>query len=203
MRAIYVTDRGAAGQARFEKTLAALSDAPGLAVQLREKDTTDREFLEWARFARRVLGPRTPLFVNRRTDIALAAGADGVHLPASGLPIPRVRAAAPRKFGIGVSTHSPAEARLALEEGADVVFLGPIFETPSKRDFGPPLGPEALAALPPRAEHAGAVFAIGGISEETLERLEPFRDRIGGIAAIRLFQEAEDPRALAERIALL
>ena len=110
---------------------------------------------------------------------------------------------APRKFGIGVSTHSPAEARLALEEGADVVFLGPIFETPSKRDFGPPLGPEALAALPPRAEHAGAVFAIGGISEETLERLEPFRDRIGGIAAIRLFQEAEDPRALAERIALL
>jgi thiamine-phosphate pyrophosphorylase len=101
-----------------------------------------------------------------------------------------------------VSAHSPGEARRAIEEGADLVLVGPVFETPSKRDFGPPLGPQALAELPLLSEHACEVLAIGGISVENLERLEPYRDRIRGIAAIRLFQEAADPRAVAERIAL-
>jgi len=201
MNSLYVTDRHAVGDARFQRTLAALSGAPGVSVQLREKEASDRECFDWAGVARRVLGTTTPLFVNRRLDIALAAGAVGVHLPASGLPLPRVRYAAPRGFRVGVSTHSPGEARLAIEEGADLVLLGPIFDTPSKRDQGPPLGPEALAELPPHSGHACEVLAIGGISEENLPRLEAFRDRIRGVAGIRLFQEAADPRAVAERIA--
>ena len=202
MKALYVTDRRAAGNARFEETLAALSGSPGLSVQLREKGTPDGECLRWARLARRALAAATPLYVNRRLDIALAAGAQGVHLPASGLPLPRVRFAAPRGFRVGVSAHSPGEARRAIEEGADLVLVGPVFETPSKRDFGPPLGPQALAELPLLSEHVCEVLAIGGISEENLERLEPYRDRIRGIAGIRLFQEAADPRAVAARIAL-
>ncbi|HJW14886.1 MAG TPA: thiamine phosphate synthase [Thermoanaerobaculia bacterium] len=202
MKALYVTDRRAAGDARFEATLSALSGASGLLVQIREKGTPDRECLHWARLARRELGAEVPLYVNRRLDIALAAGADGVHLPANGLPLARVRSAAPRGFRVGVSTHSAAEALSAIEEGADLVLLGPIFDTPSKRGYGPPLGPEALGALPRQAGHSGEVFAIGGITEENLDRLEPYRDRIRGVAAIRLFQEAPDPRAVAERIAL-
>jgi thiamine-phosphate pyrophosphorylase len=141
-----------------------------------------------------------PLLVNRRFDVALAAGAAGVHLPADGLPMAPVRAHTPRGFRVGVSTHSPEEAAAALDAGADLVVIGPIFDTPSKRRFGPPLGAEALGRLPPRSAHGGEVFAIGGIDEAALDRLEPYRDRLSGIAAIRLFQEAADPRAVADRV---
>jgi thiamine-phosphate pyrophosphorylase len=201
VKAVYVTDRRAAGDARLRETLAALSGAPGLSVQLREKDTADRDTLAWARLARKTLGAAVPLYVNGRFDIALSAGADGVHLPASGLPPARVRAAAPRDFRIGVSTHSAGEARKAIEGRADLVFLGPVFDTPSKRAYGAPLGTRVLGELPPLAEHACEVYAIGGISLENSGQLEPYRDRISGIAGIRLFQESPDPRGIVERIA--
>ena len=200
MKALYVTDRSAVGDARFFEILEQLAGAP-VSVELRERGTDDRELLEIALGARQRLGAGVPLSVNRRFDIALAAGADGVHLPADGLPLLRVRAHTPRGFRIGVSTHSAAEARAALEAGAEVVVIGPVFDTPSKRSFGAPLGPAALSDLPPRDSHASDVFAIGGISEANLSALEPYRDRISGIAAIRLFQEAASPRAAAERIA--
>jgi thiamine-phosphate pyrophosphorylase len=200
MKALYVTDRASAGDSRLTETLSAFADAAGLSVQLRERNTSDRDYLDWARLSRAALGARVPLFVNRRFDIALAAGADGVHLPASGLPVPKVRAATPRGFRVGVSTHSPAEAAARIGEGADLVLIGPVFDTPSKRAYGPPLGETALGELPEQSGHACEVFAIGGISEENLWRLDPYRDRIAGIAGVRLFQEARDPRAVLERI---
>jgi thiamine-phosphate pyrophosphorylase len=200
VKALYVTDRAAVGDERLRAVLAALAAVPALSVQLREKETPDRETLSWARCCRDWLGPTVTLYVNRRFDLAIAAGADGVHLPADGLPVSRVRANTPRGFRIGVSTHSPLEARAAIGEGADLVLIGPIFDTPSKRAFGPPLSPEALGSLPLTSEHRTEVLAIGGIDEETLQRLEPYRDRISGVAGVRLFQEAADPRATAERI---
>jgi thiamine-phosphate pyrophosphorylase len=202
MKALYVTDRTSAGDERVEHTLAALSGAPDVSVQLREKETPDREYLRLAEIARRTLPPDVALFVNRRFDIALAAGADGVHLPASGLPLSRVRAGTPRGFRIGVSTHSAEQARLAIEAGADLVLIGPIFATPSKAAFGPPLGAEVLGQLPTQNEHESQVFAIGGIREEDLDRLEPWRDRIAGVAGIRLFQDADDAGGVARRISL-
>lgn len=201
MRSLYVTDRAAIGDARFRELLASLRSAPALRVELREKGSTDRECLSWAMTARDRLGENVPLLVNGRFDIALAGGADGVHLPADGLPLPQVRACTPRGFAVGVSTHSPEEAAAALDAGADVVVIGPVFETPEKRPFGPPLGVEALARLPLRASHRGDVFAIGGIDEASIARLEPYRERISGVAGISLFQQAEDPRGLVERIA--
>jgi thiamine-phosphate pyrophosphorylase len=201
VKTLYVTDRAAVGDARLERVLEALRGAPGLLVQLREKTGTDRDLLRKARSARAALGPSVPLFVNRRLDIALAAKADGVHLPADGLPLTRVRSASPRGFRVGVSTHSPIEAARAIEDGADVVVIGPVFDTPSKVSFGPPLGTSALSGLPERDSHGADVFAIGGIDEPRLEELAPFADRISGIAVIRLIQESGDPRALLERIA--
>ena len=85
MKSLYVTDRYSIGDERFRAILRALRGAPGLSVELREKDSTDRECLAWAREARETLGSAIPLFVNRRFDVALAARADGVHLPAAGL----------------------------------------------------------------------------------------------------------------------
>lgn len=200
MKALYVTDRAAVGEARFFEVLDELEGAP-VTVELREPGTDDREILRIAAAARERLGASVRLSINRRFDLALAAGADGVHLPANGLPIERVRAHAPRGFRIGVSTHSPGEAAAAIDAGADVVVIGPIFDTPSKRAFGPPLGVEALGLLPALATHSSDVLAIGGIAEENLDALEPHRDRISGVAAIRFFQEAASPRAAAERLA--
>ncbi len=200
MKALYVTDRGAIGDARFARVLDALAGGP-VSVELRETTGTDREKLALARSVRARLGPDVPLYVQRRFDVALAAGASGVHLPSNGLPPSRVRASTPRGFRVGVSTHSPAEAREAIAAGADLVVIGPIFDTPSKRGFGAPLGVAALAALPSAASHGCEVYAIGGVSEERLPELDPHRDRISGVAAIRLFQDSADPRAAAQRIA--
>jgi thiamine-phosphate pyrophosphorylase len=201
MKALYVTDRAAIGDARLREILRSLSGAPGLAVELREKTTTDRETVAWASEAREALGPEVPVLVNRRFDVALAAGAAGVHLPADGLPLSGVRAHTPRGFRVGVSTHSPEEAAAAIEGGADLVVIGPIFDTPSKRRFGAPLGADALARLPERSSHRAEVYAIGGIDEAALDRLEPYGDRIAGVAAIRLFQESADPRATLSKVA--
>ena len=203
MKLLYVTDRSAVGDDAFERILESLQGADGLLVELRERGTTDRETLRWAGVAREKLGLTVPLLVNRRLDVALAAGADGVHLPADGLPVSRVRAASPRGLRVGGSTHSPEEALRAIEEGADVVVIGPVFETPSKASYGPPLGTGSLAALPLLRTHGREVFAIGGIDESRLEDLSRFGDRISGVAGIRLVQEARDPRAVVERIARL
>lgn len=203
MKALWVTDRASCGDERFDALLAALAGAPDLAVELREKELSDAAYLALARRARKVLGPDVPLTVNRRFDIALAAGASGVHLPADGLPVRRVRANTPRGFSVGISTHSPEEAARAIEDGADVVVIGPIFDTPGKRAFGPPLSPEALDRLPPLSEHGATVYAIGGISRENVGEISRRRDRVSGLAAIRLFQDSRDARAEAERIARL
>ena len=203
MKLLYVTDRTAVGDAAFERILESLRGADGLLVELREKGGTDRETLRWAGVARDKLGPTVPLLVNRRLDVALAAGADGVHLPADGLPVPRVRAAAARGTRLGRSTHSPEEAVRAIEDGADLIVIGPVFETPSKAGFGAPLGPAVLGELPARETHGAEVFAIGGIDESRAEQVSRFGDRISGVAGIRLVQESRDPRAVVERIARL
>ncbi len=201
MKLLYVTDRGAIGDERFAGLLERLAGAPQLSVALRETSGPDLRTLLLARDARERLGPNVPIYVHRRFDVALAAGAAGVHLPANGLPFSRVRTHTPRGFRIGVSTHSPGEAGEAIAAGADLVVIGPIFDTPSKRAFGAPLGVASLAALTPAESHASEVYAIGGISEERLPELDEYRDRISGVAGIRLFQESMDPRAAAERIA--
>jgi thiamine-phosphate pyrophosphorylase len=202
MKALYVTDRAALGDERLAAVLDRLAGAPELAVSLREEpETAGRDLAARARDARARLGDSVSLYVHRRLDVALAAAAAGVHLPGYGLPLPRVRSAAPRGFRLGRSTHSAADAEEAIADGADFVVIGPIFDTPSKRRYGAPLGPQALSALPRRSTHACDVFAIGGVDEDRLAQLDPYRDRISGVAAIRLFQDAGDPRAVAERIA--
>jgi len=209
VKSLYVTDRSALGDERWGEVLASLAAGVRrgagdvLTVQLREREATDRETVELAVAARGTLGAGVPLFVNRRFDVALAAGADGVHLPADGLPVARVRANTPRGFRVGVSTHSAAEVERALDDGADLIVFGPLFATPSKAPFGDPLGPASLAALPAAADREAEVYAIGGIREDRIGELLPWRDRFDGIAGIRMFQEAADPGAVLLRIAAI
>ncbi|HEX7251585.1 MAG TPA: thiamine phosphate synthase [Thermoanaerobaculia bacterium] len=202
MKALYVTDRTAIGDEAFGKLLEQLRDAPGLTVQVREKEASDRDALAAAARAKTKLGA-VPLLINRRLDIALAAGAAGVHLPSDGLPLRRVRSGTPRGFLVGISAHSAGEAAAAVADGADLVVIGPIFDTPSKRRYGSPLGPEELSRLPLSSEHESDVYAIGGIDEERMKLLRTYNDRIAGIAAIRLFQESPNPRETVARVVSL
>jgi thiamine-phosphate pyrophosphorylase len=125
--------------------------------------------------------------VNDRVDVALAGGADGAHLGAHSMPVQVVRRIAPRPFLIGVSCHSLGEAMAAESGGADYLVLGPVFETPSKLGYGPPLGLEKLRNVTSQIKIP--VLALGGI---TVERLRPCLEAgASGIAGIRIFQDCE------------
>jgi thiamine-phosphate pyrophosphorylase len=130
-------------------------------------------------------GSRTRLLVNDRVDIALAAGADGVHLTSQSLPADVVRNICGPDFLIGVSTHSLAEARAARAAGADFVVFGPIFDTESKRAFGEPQGLDKLREV---ASELGEfpVLAIGGITRENFAAC--IEAGASGIAGISLFE---------------
>ena len=152
-------------------------------IQLREKDLPARDLLELARAIRRV-APSLKLLVNSRVDVALAAGADGAHLPA-GSPEARLwRPIAPPGFLIGVSCHSVDEVRAAEAGGADYALFGPVFAPVSKPSGLVPRGLSGLA----RAVSAGRipVLALGGITREN--RAACLEAGAAGIAGISLFQ---------------
>lgn len=133
------------------------------AVQIREKDLKTPDLLALAREVQAELGsPRPVLMVNGNLEVAAACGAQGVHLPESGVPVREAREALPPGTLIGRSTHGTESARAAEAEGAEFVTFGPVYDTPSKAGYGPPQGLRALA------EAAGSVtipvFALGGVT---------------------------------------
>jgi thiamine-phosphate pyrophosphorylase len=200
-RLYLVTDRDATGgrslPAVLDVALGAVQTgalAPGaVAVQLRDKDLNARDLLRLARELRAITAAHgVRLFVNGRIDVALAVGADGVHLGGGALPIDDVRAIGPG-LQIAVSTHSGAEAmRWAADSRVCFVVLGPIFETPSKRAYGPPLGLEVLRTA---CATGARVIAIGGI--DAARARECLAAGASGVAAIRAVLAASAPdRAL-------
>lgn len=211
----YVTDRK--GLAAPDPA-AALSESISRAVtagvdwvQIREKDLPSREILALAKAAvlaseayKRSRSTPTRILINDRLDLALASGAAGVHLGGESIPTVDVvrwcRAGnAPAQFLIGVSCHDLEGARQAELAGANYVVFGPIFDTPSKRLFGPPHGIARLHEVCAAARIP--VIAIGGISDQNAA--ECLRAGAAGIAAIRLFQGNEHSKILAERISKL
>ncbi len=157
-------------------------------IQLREKNLSASSLYELTvRAARLTRGSATRLLVNDRADIARAGGADGVHLTTRSLAPSVVRRAFGDEFLIGVSTHSLEEARAARDGRADFATFGPIFETDSKRAYGPPLG---LARLSEAARSLAPfpILALGGATSENAAAL--LRAGAQGVAAIRLFSDS-------------
>jgi thiamine-phosphate pyrophosphorylase len=200
-RLYLITDRQATGGrplagvvAQAVGGIAGSGLAPGdVAVQLREKDLSGRALTELARELRAVTAAAgVALYINDRIDVALAVGADGVHLGGTSLDA----GAAARVAGglaLAVSAHAPGEVT-ALKNAADgrVAFalLGPIFDTPSKRSFGAPLGAAAVS----EAARAGLpVVAVGGIGFDRVRALLAVGAH--GVACIRAVMASPDPAA--------
>jgi thiamine-phosphate pyrophosphorylase len=188
MSLYYITDR--------KQLRGGLHEAIGRAVragidlvQIREKDLTARELLELTRAAV-ALTRESParILVNTRADVALAAGAHGVHLPAGSVSPAEVRKFAPPGFIVGVSCHSAEEVRRAALEGADFAVFGPVFDTPSKRPFGRPQGLARLAEACRAA--AIPVLALGGVGLRNARSC--IESGAAGIAGISLFQSADN-----------
>jgi len=174
-------------------------------IQIREKDLTARGLVDFTRRAIAVCHReasqhqiRAPqIIVNDRIDVALAAGAAGVHLTGASVPVAEAirwlrSGNAPGNFCVGVSCHSLAGVIAAESAGASYVFFGPVFETPSKASFGEPQGLERLSEVCSALRIP--VLAIGGLTVTNAAAC--VRAGASGVAAVRLFQQTADLAAL-------
>lgn len=199
MRGLYlVTDRGLAGDRPLEEVVLAAVEGGAGVVQLREKELATREFVESARRLKALLEPRgIPLIVNDRGDVALAAGADGVHLGQEDMAYPDARALLGPDAIIGLSVETPEDVREA--EGFDVDYLGvsPIFPTPTKSDTKGAWGLDGLAEVRRMSRHR--LVAIGGLN--ATNAADAIRAGADAVAVVSAICAAADPRRAAEELA--
>jgi thiamine-phosphate pyrophosphorylase len=184
-----VTDRAMA-QRPLPEVIEECLGAGLRAVQLREKDLSVRDVLQLAvslREATRRHGAR--LVINDRADVALAADADGVQRTHASLPVAALRRVVKPPALIGASVHSRAEARQAVADGADFLVFGPIYDTPSKRQYGEPQGLQALEEIVSAVERP--VVAIGGITPERVR--DALATGAAGVAVISAILRADRP----------
>ena len=196
LRLTLVTDRT---QTRGRELVSVVCDclAAGLpAVQVREKDLGAAEL---AVLCRRIRGltqdTRALLIVNDRVDVALAVGAEGVQRTATSLTVEDIRALADKRLRIGASIHSLPDALQAELEGADWLVFGPVYDTPSKRMYGPPQGLDKLARV--AAAVRIPVVAIGGLTPERVREVR--RAGARGVAVVSSILAADSPADATRR----
>jgi thiamine-phosphate pyrophosphorylase len=162
-RLLVVTDRHQTNGRPLVPLLQQMLAAGTPAIQLRERDLSVRELLTLAREVQAVTAlHRSQLLINDRIDVALALDGVGVHLRSNSLPILVARQLLGAQHLLGISVHSIEEAVLAELQGADYIILGPIYETPSKQMFGPPLGIHVLERACERVRIP--IIGIGGVT---------------------------------------
>ncbi|MQA82454.1 MAG: thiamine phosphate synthase [Streptosporangiales bacterium] len=165
------------------------------AIQVRAKHATDREVVAWTRAvvaAVRPLGAR--VLVNDRLDVALAAGADGVHLGLDDLPVAAARALTPEGFLIGATCRGHEHAVRARADGADYAGVGPVHASTTKDSLPDPIGLDALRA----AARVLPAIAIGGITAARVPAV--MRAGAHGVAVVAAVWRAQDPPGEAKRI---
>jgi thiamine-phosphate pyrophosphorylase len=184
---------------RADEQLARALASHASVVQVRVKPADASDIAAIARLARRICEEHgTALVVNDRVDIALAVGADGVHLGQADLPVAAARAVAGARLAIGVSTHSLAQVERAVADGADYLGFGPIFSTATKANPDPIVGLDGLRAAVATAGDV-PIVAIGGLRPEHARSI--YAAGAAAICAISAVNDAADPSAVAGRFA--
>jgi len=187
-----VTDRKQTGGRDLVTVLSQALVAGVQAIQLREKDL---DTIDVYRLGERLLSltrqAGAALIVNDRVDVAMALGADGVHLTRKSLPPKEARRLVGSKTLVGISCHGLADVREAVEGGVDFVVLGPIYETPSKAPYGAPLTPAILPQA--RAICSVPILAIGGVNATRVP--DVVNAGADGAAVISAVLAAPDPAA--------
>ena len=189
-----VTDRTLA-RGRSVSDIVAAAVAGGVTcVQFRDKEGSTRDMIAAARelvVRLRPLG--VPLIVNDRLDVALAAGADGIHVGQTDMELNDVKKWAPPDWIIGVSAESVDDAVAAAEGGADYIGISPVFSTPTKTDTAAPLGLDGVAAI--RAAVSCPLVGIGGINAENAAAI--LAAGADGVAVVSAIMAVENPQPAA------
>jgi thiamine-phosphate pyrophosphorylase len=196
-RLYLVTDRRIAGARAIEDVVRAAAHGGVTAVQLREKECGTREFVELGRRLKALLVPLgVPLIINDRVDVALAVGADGVHIGQSDMDFHDARALLGPDAILGLSVETMEQAVEA--ESRDVAYLGvsPVFSTPTKTDTAPAWGLAGLRRL--RAASRHVLVAIGGITAENAA--EVIQAGADGVAVVSAICGADDPEAASREL---
>jgi thiamine-phosphate diphosphorylase len=192
LRLIAITDDIRDGEAGLIARAAAAAHGGATCIQLRLKDVSARDLVGVARELVRAVG--VPVVVNDRADVAIAAGAAGVHLGVDDVPAAAIRRIAPDGFIIGVSVGNDAEVENSA--GADYAGIGPFFATASKGNAGKPLGPEEFARL--AAAGGLPAVAVGGVIAGNAAI--PVAAGAAGIAVIAGVFGSSDPESAARRL---
>jgi thiamine-phosphate pyrophosphorylase len=189
---VAITDGLGEGPEALVRRAAAAVRGGATMVQLRLKDVDARTQVEVAR--RLVAALPVPVIVNDRADVALAAGAAGVHVGADDLPAAAVRRIVPAGFIIGASVGADSEVDGAA--GADYVGIGPVYETASKSDAGAAIGIDGVARLARRCPVPAV--AIGGVTAATAAAV--MAAGVSGIAVVRAVFGGDDPERAAREL---
>ena len=192
-----VTDRSLCGGRPLEWVVERALRGGVTMVQIREKEETTREFTGLAkRMVELTRGFGVPLIVNDRLDVAMAVGADGVHLGQSDLPVELARKVGGERLVIGWSVESLEDARRAEDLDLDYLGISPVYGTTTKTDTAPALGLEGVSAIAGMSRHWS--LAIGGMNAETGRGV--IRQGATGLAVVSAICSAEDPEEAARRL---
>jgi len=195
-RLCLITDRNAVKGSLLDVLESAVEGGVD-AVQIRENDLTAKEIYEMIIAIKKMIGDRAKIIVNDRIDVAIAAGADGIHLGWKSMPVKKAVAIA-RQYSMitGVSCHSVEDAFRCTDVGVDYISFGPVFETPSKKGILDARGLDGVRGV--KALVSVPVTAIGGINEDNCaDVIDAGAD---AVSVIRAVLSSENPRKAAENL---
>lgn len=201
MKGLYlVTDRALCGGRPLDEVVLGSVKGGARYVQIREKDQTTRNFIEEALRIREVLAPfRVPLIINDRVDVALAIGAEGVHVGQDDMPYAMARSLMGPGAIVGLSVETWEDVEEAEGLDCDYIGVSPVFATPTKTDTKGPWGLDGLTKI--RAFSRHRLVAIGGINPSNATQVvEAGADCLAVVSAICA---ADDPEAVSRKLAAL
>ena len=196
-RLLLVTDRRQTKGRPLVPLLQRVLTAAAPAIQLRERDLSARELMTLAREVQALTAShRSQLLINDRIDVALALEGVGVHLRSNSLPVPVARQMLGAQRLLGISVHAVEEAVQAESQGVDYIVLGPIYATPSKQMFGPPLGIHTLEKACKLVRVP--ILGIGGVTAARAREMR--RAGAFGAAVITAILSATDVESAASEL---